>query len=651
MSMSSTVESLKEHLVGVCRVRRQYSYCLIKGKSVWLKDRGYPTKTDCVQIGVIRLDDPDEECLFNEAFLNAHPEFRMWRVFREGRGSYRFVRKTKEELANPPAPLRPGRPRKRPAADAAQAEASVVDTAAAEEVKTGKFGAIYVLRSFFESSLTGRMLKRLIPDRFYEVFMTILSTGMLYGFRNQAWQCNAVLRDHVWLNVDNVDKDTIQRLFHYLDKNRIFERLFQLKADWVNTHNQELVTIALDGTNVDIKGTNINKAQFGKSKSGKDSKIINLLTLLDQHSKELYGVLTYGGAVNDVSTIESICRGFHYNRMRNIRFICDRGYWSIFNVSTMLDYGYNFLLNCNTSRSSRIQKMILQEAPKLMRSIGTPVSHEAGGPRQFASTREVEWSYTSTTRAPGTRMRAKLYLHFIFSNEIDQALKNKLDQSLEELNNAYWQGKKDHTWVQNEPQHHHHPDLQSRHYELFDQQLIQFDKELDRFIFNWPKVMQHRFLTAARVLVSSFCKDPKEAAELYRNRNNVEVNYGILKNNFDARALKASTEKTVDGKLGLAAICTELELQLRQHIKDYNAALPPAGQVRLPCNSLRAALSELDSIEAVVDRKNRQLLVKGGVLNSHNELMKALGVKPLSAMSRISMVSDGGEGLVDTEDE
>lgn len=120
MTTPATVESLKERLVGVCRVKRQYNYCLIKSKSVWLKDRGYSTKTNCVQIGVILQNDPNEECLFNETFLNANPEFRLWRVFRVGRGSYRFVKKTAEELANPPAPRRPGRPRKRPAADAAQ---------------------------------------------------------------------------------------------------------------------------------------------------------------------------------------------------------------------------------------------------------------------------------------------------------------------------------------------------------------------------------------------------------------------------------------------------------------------------------------------------------------------------------------------------
>lgn len=29
-----------------------------------------------------------------------------------------------------------------------------------------------------------------------------------------------------------------------------------------------------------------------------------------------------------------------------LRLICDRGYWSVFNLSTMLDHGCGFLVNC-----------------------------------------------------------------------------------------------------------------------------------------------------------------------------------------------------------------------------------------------------------------------------------------------------------------
>ncbi|MDM8121112.1 hypothetical protein QUV58_09870, partial [Succinatimonas hippei] len=120
-------------------------------------------------------------------------------------------------------------------------------------------------------------------------------------------------------------------------------------------------------------------------KSGNAVPIVNLLTLMDQITHELYGVMSYSGDVTDVSTVESVCQQLMYQGdggLKNkLRLICDRGYWSVFNLSTMLDHGCGFLVNCNTARSNKIKQLILEHAANLQGYNGTAIfrGDEPGG--------------------------------------------------------------------------------------------------------------------------------------------------------------------------------------------------------------------------------------------------------------------------------
>ena len=315
--------------------KKKYAYALLQGKSVWNAEKGYCDKEKQIQIGSIRESDGIGECIFNERFLSENPQFRRWRVFRVAKGQYEYRRKSADEMRKPQ---------------------EVKRKTAARPVKSAKFGAEYFLRRFFERSATGRHLKALTDKSQYDLFLTLLLTVMLYGAKGLAWMTEKVRKEHCGLYGKKIDKDTILRLFKKMEQDNTVGAVMKAKCREAGSRKEQSVTLALDDTNIDFYGRKNDKARYGKSKSGNAVPIVNLLTLMDQITHELYGVMSYSGDVTDVSTVESVCRQLMYQGdggLKNkLRLICDRGYWSVFNLSTMLDHGCGFLVNCNTEKST-----------------------------------------------------------------------------------------------------------------------------------------------------------------------------------------------------------------------------------------------------------------------------------------------------------
>ena len=636
MSVSSAHPVLKDV---VCS-KKKYAYALLQGKSVWNAEKGYCDKEKQIQIGSIRESDGIGECIFNERFLSENPQFRRWRVFRVAKGQYEYRRKSAEEMRAPREVKRKteGRP-----------------------VKPAKFGAEYFLRRFFERSSTGRHLKALTDKSQYELFLTLLLTVMLYGSKGLAWMTEKVRKEHCGLYGKKIDKDTILRLFKRLERENTVGAVMKAKCLEARNKKEHIVTLALDGTNIDFCGRKNDKARYGKSKSGNEAPVVNLLTLMDQNTHELYGVMTYPGDVTDVSTVESVCRQLMYQGggelKNNLRLICDRGYWSVFNLSTMLDHGCGFLVNCNIARSNKIKQLISENVSNLQGYNGVSVfrGDEPDGAEPellTAITLNKEWSYTKTT-APGRapfKTRAKIYVHILFSHAIYRNALQHYGHCVAELNEIYHEALKEGSWKPSGDKHRFHELLTAKHLSLFDDNLIKYDTQHQRFVLKMAAVTEKCRLTASRVLVSDFCSDAAEADRIYRMRNNIEIGYRLNKNTMEGKVSGKSTPGSFDGMMFLTAVAVEMAMQIRQKFKDYNAKLPLKDRIRLPHNSLRCLMHTLDGVEAIVDEDKRELIIQGGVTDEINEILSICGIKTFAALGREALSGDEDGLIVDEKD-
>ena len=617
--------------------KKKYAYALLQGKSVWNAEKGYCDKEKQIQIGSIRESDGIGECIFNERFLSENPQFRRWRVFRVAKGQYEYRRKSADEMRKPQ---------------------EVKRKTAARPVKSAKFGAEYFLRRFFERSATGRHLKALTDKSQYDLFLTLLLTVMLYGAKGLAWMTEKVRKEHCGLYGKKIDKDTILRLFKKMEQDNTVGAVMKAKCREAGSRKEQSVTLALDGTNIDFYGRKNDKARYGKSKSGNAVPIVNLLTLMDQITHELYGVMSYSGDVTDVSTVESVCRQLMYQGdggLKNkLRLICDRGYWSVFNLSTMLDHGCGFLVNCNTARSNKIKQLILEHAANLQGYNGTAIfrGDEPDGAEAellTAVTLNKEWSYTKTTaagRAP-FKTRAKIYVHIIFSHSIYRNALEHYGHSVAELNEIYREAQKEGSWKPAEEKHRFHELLTGKHLSLFDDNLIKYDAEQQRFVLKMAAVTEKCRLTASRVLVSDFCTDAAEADRIYRMRSNIEIGYRLNKSTMEGRVSGKSASGSFDGMMFLTAVAVEMSMQIRQKFKDYNAKLPLKERVYLPHNSLRCLMHTLDGVEAIVDENKRELIIQGGVTDEINEILSICGIKTFAALGREALAGEEDGLIVD----
>ena len=652
--------------------KRTYAYALLQGKSVWNAEKGYSTRVAPTQIGSIKSKDGIGECVFNINFLSENPEFIPWKVIRVGQGKFEYERRSEAEIKEIKQKLADSQDilddiKANPSKPGIRTKASVARNSGTATPKTcgtaRKFGDYYLLKSFMDKMPSFNILKKIMPDDKYILLVYMIMTCLSKGIKSISYEIEAFVREHA-LDLDiNSYKDHIQRLYKYIDENGVINEFAKFKTQYhkKKNGNKHMQFLALDGTNVDNAGNCLTKAQYGKSKSGTDNKVINFITLVDQSTHELFSTVTYAGNITDVLTVESVCRQLvDRGAGDNISLVCDRGFWSINNISAMLEHNISFVCNCNIAKSKLIKEQVDVISRDLLRDRGLVFSSSADitdtAPKLLAGkTIQLPWSYTqkilskmarenNESYKPVRQKEKNLYVHFIFSREIYEESMNKYRVLVKELNDAYdiasnWQE----VIAGKEPS-----ELTAAHTNLLKDKLVDlfqysdevadtdssFDKNAQpqqRYYPRYYAISRLCRQIATRVLVSDCVDNVIEANEIYAQRNNVEVGYSIIKGELGGSTLNASTDKTVNAKVFILSLASEVQRQMLEANKAFNKEqiknnLPP---VKLCHNSFRGTLRSLEAIEATIDKENGSIIFSGGILKRQSELIRSFGIEPL----------------------
>ena len=665
--------------------KRTYAYALLQGKSVWNAEKGYSTRVAPTQIGSIKSKDGIGECVFNINFLSENPEFIPWKVIRVGQGKFEYERRSEAEIKEIKQKLADSQDilddiKANPSKPGIRTKASVARNSGSATPKTcgtaRKFGDYYLLKSFMDKMPSFNILKKIMPDDKYILLVYMIMTCLSKGIKSISYEIEAFVREHA-LDLDiNSYKDHIQRLYKYIDENGVINEFAKFKTQYhkKKNGNKHMQFLALDGTNVDNAGNCLTKAQYGKSKSGTDNKVINFITLVDQSTHELFSTVTYAGNITDVLTVESVCRQLvDRGAGDNISLVCDRGFWSINNISAMLEHNISFVCNCNIAKSKLIKEQVDVISRDLLRDRGLVFSSSADitdtAPKLLAGkTIQLPWSYTqkilskmarenNESYKPVRQKEKNLYVHFIFSREIYEESMNKYRVLVKELNDAYdiasnWQE----VIAGKEPS-----ELTAAHTNLLKDKLVDLFQYSDEVAdtdssFDKKEQPQQRYYPryyaisrlcrqiATRVLVSDCVDNVIEANEIYAQRNNVEVGYSIIKGELGGSTLNASTDKTVNAKVFILSLASEVQRQMLEANKAFNKEqiknnLPP---VKLCHNSFRGTLRSLEAIEATIDKENGSIIFSGGILKRQSELIRSFGIEPLDTLTRAAYAKEEG---------
>ena len=680
--------------------KKAYCYALLQGKAFWNAEKGYASRGKQVQIGSIKSSDGLGECVFNMRFLCSNPEFIDWRVTRLGQGKFKYERRSDEEIKQLKAEVQAFKEKNSPLEKDVLNNEKILKQERVKDVKSceqslesaptsdfnipRKFGDQYVLLSFMEKLISYKVLKKHLPKDKYDMLCYMVMVIISKSIKSISYELEAFVREHVIKpKFLSCSKDAIQRFYKYLDANNIPQLFMEKKAYEFNKLNQgskEKIFIVLDGTNIDHSGNTISKALPGKSKSGNNGNIINFMTIVDQENHDLYATLSYAGNVTDLLTVESICKNFFERGYRGkVVLVSDRGFWSVYNISTMLDYGISFLFNCNVAKTSYIKKWALNISKDLFinydcitfKAVSALFDKNTGNTRILSGkTIKLSWSFVQHLAhklgnkqsrfnlSKISRENKDLYAHFIFSRDIYNDLFNKINLMINELNEAYNDAK---NW-QDVISGKESSSITAEHFSLITDGLVTLSKtreksygvnkcnitdtRLNHYAMNYQALSEYCRVRATRVLVSDCVENCIEANMRYSQRNNVEVGYSMLKGELGGSNINASTDKTVNSKIFLLGLATELQYKLIEANRSYNKKLKATGEkgVDLEQNSIRATLRILESIEASIDKKNGKIILSSGITKRLNNLIKSFGLEGLDSLSRAVYAHD--EGIV-----
>ncbi len=104
------------------------------------------------------------------------------------------------------------------------------------------------------------------------------------------------------------------------------------------------VNISYDSTNKNIQAGDLEFAEFGHAKTDKGTKIINTAIAYDPENKLPLFYEAYPGSIPDVSQLTFAVDMASDLDYQNLRFIIDRGYFSIANIEYLDEKGYDFVL-------------------------------------------------------------------------------------------------------------------------------------------------------------------------------------------------------------------------------------------------------------------------------------------------------------------
>lgn len=166
--------------------------------------------------------------------------------------------------------------------------------------------------------------------------------------------------------------------------------------EWNASRNhREKIYISYDSTNKACQAGDIEIAEFGHSKDGKDYPIFNYSVAYDRNNREPLFYEEYPGSIVDMAQLQIMLektKGYGYKK---VGFILDRGYFSKANLHFMDKNGYDFVIMVKGMKKL-IREIILEHREPLKMSGAT-----ASGSIKLM---EQPWKerYSRLTRAKGT---------------------------------------------------------------------------------------------------------------------------------------------------------------------------------------------------------------------------------------------------------
>lgn len=336
--------------------------------------------------------------------------------------------------------------------------------------------------------------------------------------------------------------------------------------------HREKIYISYDSTNKACQAGNIEIAEYGHSKDGKDYPIFNYSIAYDRENKEPLFYEEYPGSIVDTAQLQIMldkAKGYGY---KNCGFILDRGYFSKANIRFMDKNGFDFIIMVKGMKSL-VRELILEKR-------GTFEEVRANSIRQYKT-------YGTTIERPLFASDEKnRCFHLYYSSQRhateQELLEARIDRMKKNLKKIY--GK-----VEELPREYQHYFKPVYFHEGQEDQLLQLAME------KTDVIEEEIHLCGYFCIVTSRKMTAKDALELYKSRDESEKLFKGDKSYLGNSAVRVQSDEAADAKIFIEFAALVIRNKIYTSLKD--AVLEDDSRANYM--NVPAAIKELEKIEMI----------------------------------------------------
>lgn len=336
--------------------------------------------------------------------------------------------------------------------------------------------------------------------------------------------------------------------------------------------HREKIYISYDSTNKACQAGDIEIAEYGHPKDGKDYPVFNYSIAYDRNNREPLFYEDYPGSIVDIAQLQVMlekAKGYGY---KNAGFILDRGYFSKANIRFMDKNGYDFVIMVKGMKDL-VRSLILEKR-------GTFEEIRANSIRRY--------------KAYGTTIERQLYLsdeknryfHLYYSSQRhaseQELLEAKIDRMKKNLKKIY--GK-----VAEMPKEYAHYFNPVYFHEGQEDQVLQLAQEKSGVIEEEIHLCGYFCIITSRKMTA------KEALELYKSRDESEKLFRGDKSYLGNKAIRAQSDEAAEAKIFIEFVALVIRNKIYTSLKD--AVLEDDSKANFM--NVPAAIKELEKIEMV----------------------------------------------------
>ena len=336
--------------------------------------------------------------------------------------------------------------------------------------------------------------------------------------------------------------------------------------------HREKIYISYDSTNKACQAGNIEIAEYGHSKDGKDYPIFNYSIAYDRDNKEPLFYEEYPGSIVDTAQLQIMldkAKGYGY---KNCGFILDRGYFSKANIRFMDKNGFDFIIMVKGMKSL-VRELILEKR-------GTFEEVRANSIRQYKT-------YGTTIERPLFASDDKnRCFHLYYSSQRHATEQELLEARIDRMKNNL---KKIYGKVEELPREYQHYFKPVYFHEGQEDQLLQLAME------KTDVIEEEIHLCGYFCIVTSRKMTAKDALELYKSQDESEKLFKGDESYLGNNAVRVQSDEAADAKIFIEFAALVIRNKIYTSLKD--AVLEDDS--RANSMNVPAAIKELEKIEMI----------------------------------------------------